>query len=147
MGRILIHLLVGLALPAIASAQGPSDRWQASVKAALARADTLASQRGYTATRIQLTGTLFIEEGESRILSLPGGETYLIVAVCDEDCRALNLVLSNPNGDQIASYREEGNAPFVEAPNARGGEYQLRVIMRNCRRAPCRYGIAVYEKR
>ncbi|HWA16881.1 MAG TPA: hypothetical protein VG817_10635 [Gemmatimonadales bacterium] len=136
---------VGLLLLAGPPLQAQGDRWQRQIDAALVRATTMATGRGYLSTGQRLTGALFLDESEYRTFTLAPGKDYLLVAVCDADCRILNLVLSNPNGDEIAYDRQEGNAPFVQATAARGGEYRLKVIMRGCRRSPCRYGVALYR--
>lgn len=141
--RVLLFglLLVGQPL------QAQGDRWQRQIDSAMVRANAMAASRGYTGTGQRLIGSLFLDESERRAITLaPNGE-YLVVGVCDGDCRILNLVLSNPNGDEIAYDRQDGNAPFVTTSKARGGVYQVKVIMRGCRRAPCRYGVAVYGRK
>lgn len=150
MARSGLVLLAGIALlwPAsTALAQTGGDRWQRDVARSMVRARGLAAERGYQPTGTELIGALFIDESESRTLSLAPGGHYLIIGVCDEDCRTLNLVLSNPNGDEIAVDRGEKNAPMVEAVAARGGIFRAKVIMGGCRVAPCRYGLAVYQRK
>jgi hypothetical protein len=144
--RLLSQSLACLLLAAPLLAQEPADRWQQGVRSAMLKADSLAHRRGYAPTDVRLSGSLFIDEAESRTLPLDRAGSYLVVGVCDEDCSVLNLVLSNPKGDEVSSYREAGNAPFVEATATAAGEYRLRVIMLGCRRAPCRYGVAVFRK-
>lgn len=139
-------VLLGLLLLA-APLEAQSDRWQRQIDSAMMRASAMATSRGYAGASQRLTGSLFIDETELRSISLVPNGDYLIVGVCDGDCRSLNLVLRNPNGDEIAYDRQDGNAPFVTTTKARGGVYQVKVIMRGCRRAPCRYGLAVYQRR
>jgi hypothetical protein len=145
-GRAGLVLLLAAALVAPLRGQRP-DRWNEAVLKALQRADSLAVRRGYQPTPVRLTGSLFIDEAEGRDLPIGQAGNYLIVGTCDEDCRVLNLVLSNPNGDEIAVDRGERNSPLIETASTRSGTYRLKVIMLGCRRAPCRYGVALYRKR
>jgi hypothetical protein len=139
--RTLLAMLV-LAGSVPLAAQG--DPWQRQVDSALGRARVLAADRGFTSGGAQLTGELGADESERRTVALDANADYLILAVCDGDCRTLNLVLSNPNGDDVAVDRQAGNVPLLQWHPARRGEYQVRVIMRGCRVSPCRYGVAVF---
>lgn len=141
--KTVVALLMMLGAVPLA-AQG--DRWQRQIDSALTRAIGLATRRGFVQAGSQLTGALFLEESEHRTIPLAAGGNYLMVAVCDADCRTLNLVLSNPHGDEIAYDRQEGNVPLVETTGARGGDYRLKVIMRECLVSPCRYGVMVFRK-
>ncbi len=143
MKSVLAILFLASGLPL--AAQG--DPWQRQVDASLTRARSLASNRGFSSAEAQLTGVLGADETEQRPLQLDPDADYLILAVCDGDCRTLNLVLSNPSGDEVAVDRQEGNVPLLQLHSRRGGRYQVRVIMRSCRVSPCRYGLAVYRKR
>lgn len=140
MRRLLVGLLLLASQPLAAQ-----DRWERQIDSSLVRADAMARSRGYVPTGQRLTGSLFLDESVLRPLTLVAGGSYLVVGVCDADCGILNLVLRNPNGDEIATYREDGNAPFLQATVTRGGEYRVKVILRGCRRAPCRYGVALYR--
>lgn len=141
---LMVALAIGMATSALAQAR-PTDPWDGQVQASLAKAGELARTRGYVPTGIELVGALFADESEAGSLTLATG-AYLILGVCDEDCRTLNLVLADPKGDELAVDRGEGNAPMVAAPSARGGRYRLRIIMGACRVSPCRYGIVVYRR-
>lgn len=122
------------------------DIWRQQVDSSLRRASTMAATRGYVATGQWVTGELFAEEQVRREVSLTAGGSYMLVGVCDADCRALGLSLATPNGDDLAADPHGGNVPLIEAIATRSGAYQLRVRMGGCRVSPCRYGVAVFRK-
>jgi hypothetical protein len=142
MKTALATLLLASSVPL--AAQG--DPWERQVDTSLAQARILAANRGFATAGAPLTGTLGTDESERRPVWLDANVDYLILAVCDGDCRTLNLVLSTPNGDEIAVDRQEGNVPLLQLRSGGSGNYQVRVIMGGCRVSPCRYGVGVYRK-
>jgi hypothetical protein len=80
-------------------------------------------------------------------VELKGGNTYMIVGVCDEDCDDLDLFLTSANGDLIDSDIEPDDVPMLTATVRRDGTYFLRVKMHSCSIEPCGYGIAVFAQR
>lgn len=88
-----------------------------------------------------------LREGSSETLTveLEGGVDYLILGVCDEDCDDLDLELFQGNtavDDDMAT----DDFPVVTVEPSADRTYRLRVTMAGCDVAPCRYGIAVYER-
>jgi hypothetical protein len=123
------------------------DIWRQQVDSSLSRASAMAAKRGYLATGQWVTGELFADESVRREVSLSAGGSYMLVGVCDTDCRSLGLALATPNGDDLAADSHGGNVPLIEAVATRSGAYLLRVRMGGCRVSPCRYGVAVFRKR
>lgn len=123
------------------------DVWQQQVQTSLSRATAMAEKRGFAPTGQWVTGTLFADETERRTVTLAAGTSYMLVGVCDVDCRLLGLSLATPNGDDLVTDAHGSNAPLIEASAQRGGEYRLKVMMGGCRVSPCRYGVAVFKRR
>lgn len=86
--------------------------------------------------------------GEERLeITLEGGHSYKIAAVCDGDCGDLDLCLFDEAGDQVACDTSEDSVPLlsIEA-NANSGA-TLQVKMAECTVNPCRYGVAIFSSK
>jgi hypothetical protein len=86
--------------------------------------------------------------GEERIsVELKGGNTYMFLGTCDEDCDDLDLFLISASGETIDSDVQTDDVPMVTTTVARDGTYFLRVKMHSCSIEPCAYGIGIFAKR
>lgn len=86
--------------------------------------------------------------GSERLeITLEGGHSYKIAAVCDGDCGDLDLCLFDEAGDQVACDTSEDSVPLlsIEA-NANSGA-TLEVKMYDCKVNPCRYGVAIFSSK
>ena len=137
-------LLMAALAPATVSAQ--TDKWQRQTADALRRAGPLLADQGYAAAVPSRFGMLSTDDSEQLTIPMAAGRSYAIIAVCDEDCGNLDLVLSRSSRQEVASDRDGGNVPIVKVTTTLAGDYGLKVIMTACRLGPCRYGIAVYSR-
>jgi hypothetical protein len=132
-------LLAIAAMPALLLGQ---QRWEQQVQGRLARAiDVLrASSRLPVVKR---SGMLDTDEGASFEAPLVEGQSYVLVAVCDDDCSRLQLTLLSPSGSDIAKERNSESLPTLHFTAETTTVYGIRVVMEGCRWNPCWYAIAV----
>jgi hypothetical protein len=127
---------------------GQGDRWEQQVARALERASESLGGRGYRAVGSPAGGMLFVDESARFEVSVSSAAEYLLVGVCDDDCRGLSLVISNPTGYEVDAARGPGNAPMVRVGSpVLAGTYRVTVTMTGCRVSPCRYGVGTYVRR
>lgn len=80
--------------------------------------------------------------------TLVKGNTYKIVGVCDSECSAIDLGLSDDTGKLIASSTANNENPIVEVTPIRDGAFTLKVSMQKCENSlGCNYGVDVYRAR
>jgi len=150
MRSVAAALLIAVLAPRIVTAQG--NRWERQVRDQLQRtAATLAAgdrSGGKGSKRIELTrvGTLNTEETESVTLALQGGVAYVMIGVCDQDCAALQLVLSTPSNNEITAERRGENFPVLRFTPRETMSYRVKVTMAACQMSPCWYGLGVYRE-
>lgn len=124
---------------------GSNDEWTRQVNSQLTRVDERMQTNGMSRSHNVGNGALAQNASDSYTLQLTAGRRYGIVGVCDNDCRDLDLVLSNSAGQVLKRDVENDDLPviFFEPPSS--GSYSLRVVMANCQRGPCRFGVSVYS--
>ena len=99
---------------------------------------------------LDMTHSIYLSElgnasSETVTVDLEGGVNYLILGVCDEDCSDLDLELfqgTTPISEDLAA----DDYPVVTVEPTTSRTYRLRVTMAACSTAPCRFGVAVYER-
>ncbi len=136
-------LVLGLFAPAAASAQ---DQWVTQVRNMLRQAAQDYEDNGYELTHEIHTGSLGNGGSETITLTLDIGTSYSIIGACDEDCDDLDLVLYDPQGDQVDEDTLVDDFPIVEVTVPRTGQYTIEVIMASCTAEPCRYGLGAFGK-
>lgn len=135
--------LAGAAWSQPASGQ---DQFLQQVRAQLDAVAEALVKKGYTLTTQVYTGEL--NQGRERQVSvqLRGGVAYAIVGVCDQDCKDLDMVLADSFNREVARDTGPDDVPAVEVTPAGDGAYGARVVMVNCGKEPCRYGVGVYAR-
>jgi hypothetical protein len=137
-----IVLVTLVAVPRTASSQGK--RWERQVRAQLDRTVNAlqGTSRGGGQTRLLNVGPLNTDESDSIVVELNPGQAYDIVAVCDEDCTGLHLLLSTAKYD-VAVDRSSENLPVLHYAPTQAASYRIKVTMAACRVNPCWYGVAI----
>lgn len=110
----------------------------------LGKAVEIFKEKGYADTGWQQLGEL--QQGETRqiTLKLTGGNDYLVVGVCDGDCKDMNLQLLDIGGSEVDSDTEDDDVPVVAA--SASGTYSARVTMVACSKSPCAFGLKAFRK-
>lgn len=92
-------------------------------------------------------GSLDAESSEEIRISLPPNTEIAILAVCDNECDNIDLVLFDASGDLIDEDRLSDDVPVVEVTTGASAEdYVLRVGVVTCTIAPCYYSFGVYVR-
>ena len=146
MHRIAVAATVALAVVATSASAQSENRWRTQVEAQLKNAAKTLSDKGYDQTHETQIGSLDDDENDSFTLTLHSGTTYALVGVCDNDCKDLDLVIYDADGDQVDSDIQNDDVPIVQVTPRETQRYRVKVIMANCQTSPCWYGIGVYGK-
>lgn len=104
------------------------------------------TEEGYAEFGLPETGTL--DEGqEIRFsVSLVEGLEFEFVGVCDNDCENLDLVLYDPQGEEVASDLLDDAFPLVAVTPAATGEYRMAARMTICTIEPCAFMVGGFVK-
>jgi len=131
-----LGFLIGLMLCSSAKAQ---------VERLLDSAENRIRSQGYSLIQ-RFGGSLDENRWTGRNLRLQAGHAYLIHAVCDSDCRDLDLRLFSEYGSEVASDLDPDDHPLLIYRPTQTGLYSLRIIMAACAADPCSFGGALYTR-
>lgn len=142
---------IATALLASAIVMTPStalaNRFTNQVRAQLVRAAyALGLGGGYKLTHEPSVSTLRDNGYRYITLRLYRGVSYQIVGVCDEDCRDIDLLLYDGNGNLIDSDTSSGDVPSVSVRPRWTGSFRIRVNMHRCYASSCYYGVGVFGR-
>lgn len=121
-------------LPSRSEAQGVLDELSDSSIVLMAR-------QGMTVKQFR-TGALSADENTTLTLTMPAGKTGSVMAVCDQDCSDIDLVVRS-GGQEIGSDLLADDAPVVMIEN-RSGPMSVEVRMVSCSVAPCAYRVILF---
>ena len=79
-------------------------------------------------------------------IDLQSGVEYMIMGVCDQDCDDLDLVLTDPDGTELASDALDDAYPVLVFTSPARSAYILWVTMYDCSVSPCSFGYKVFRK-
>jgi hypothetical protein len=134
-----VLIVLGLGVTTSLAAQ---QRWQRQVEDRLERA-IVALRTSSRDSGVKRTGMLNIDEAASFQTALVQGTSYVIVAVCDDDCSRLQLTLVTPSGSEIAKDRNSESLPTLHFTPPQTMVYGVRVVMEGCHWNPCWYAVAI----
>ena len=120
------------------TAEAQTNRWERQVQEQLQRVSPNAKT-----TKL---GVLNLEESEWFAVTLTAGVSYTILGVCDNDCSRLQLVLTTPDRNELATDRRGENFPVVRFTPPETRVFRVKVVMDACLISPCWYGVAVVER-
>lgn len=96
-------------------------------------------------SRNYVIGRMSNGSSDSWSFTLPGGNSYKIVGVCDNDCEDLDLRVSI--GDEMVTEDVlDDDVPIVNFSAKNETRYSVKVSMVTCKADPCFWGIAVFYK-
>ena len=135
-----MRMLCAVILLALASrsAGAQTNRWERQVQEQLQRVSPNA--------KTTKMGALNLEETEWFAVTLTAGVSYSILGVCDNDCSRLQLVLTTPDRNELATDRRGENFPVVRFTPPETRVFRVKVVMDACLVSPCWYGVAVVER-
>ncbi|GLK49456.1 hypothetical protein GCM10017620_24290 [Brevundimonas intermedia] len=79
-------------------------------------------------------------------LTLKRGETYRILAACDNECSDLDLELLDSAGKIIERDTLPDSAPVINIRPTADGVFTARVVMKTCTLAPCYAAARLYHQ-
>ena len=127
--------------------EGGIDRQLAAVRQQVIEA---ANQDGRDVTQI-LEHRSMLTTGSEDVIALEDVEIlerYVAVAVCDQDCDALDLQIDitmvSTDPDPIAETTERTDFPMLEFVGRPFSDHSATVSMSECSSEPCFYGLVVY---
>jgi hypothetical protein len=141
----LAILLVGLAGIAAtpAAAQTP---WEQQVQQQLRVISADIAPQGWRYAGSPFTGQLGEGERETLRIALREGTAYALVALCDEDCRDLEVTVLGEDDAVLAKSAGRTDQPLLEVQAPATGKYRIMVTMAHCGSGPCAYGVGVFMK-
>ncbi|PZO06041.1 MAG: hypothetical protein DCF29_06850 [Alphaproteobacteria bacterium] len=77
---------------------------------------------------------------------MTAGKLYLIFAVCDGDCKVVDLTLLDSAGAEIKTDTDSGDFPVLDFTPTTSGSFSVRMTMTECDLAPCYAGARVYQQ-
>ena len=141
-GATLALLALGGLVPAVAA----QTRWERQVSEQLRVISTDLAPQGWRYAGNPFTGQLGPGERETLRIALREGTRYALAALCDEDCRDLELTVLGENDAVLAETGGLGDRPLLELQPATTGKYRIVVTMAHCGSGPCAYGVGVFMK-
>ncbi len=121
---------------------GQTNRYVQAVADALDTARDRYRSNGLRQAGTYQVGT--VASGESQRFSFEAGGPGSVLAVCDQDCGDLDLLLYDAAGDLVDSDQLDDRVPIVEVPGA--GRYTAEVKMYQCSTAVCYYGAGLFRQ-
>lgn len=133
---VLGSFLAGTGAVAVLKAQGQE----------LARITARLGAAGFQSVRTPVHGSL--AEGQSGWFTvyLRSDREYAIQGTCDDDCTDLDLDVTGPNGELVASDHDPDDVPHVRFVPWSSGTYRVTVQMYTCDIEPCAYAVGVYRR-
>ena len=122
------------------------DEFEKQVTEQLDRAGRELVSKGFRMTHQVFTGALNADDTENVVFELDPNSTYVVLGVCDNDCKDLDLRLLNAAGKEIDSDVEPDDAPVVAVAPTRRERFTVKAMMAACGANPCRYGLGVFAK-
>jgi hypothetical protein len=139
---LLLVLLASSASPAAAQIQ-KLDPFMRTVHAELRKYE---KEMGISVlTHDVWSGSLRDDERTTLTVSLDAGVSYVILAVCDEDCSDIDLRLYS-GSTLVSEDVQVDDYPVVTVKPSTSHDYRLEAVMASCSSSPCRYGVAIYSR-
>ncbi len=142
-GAVLALAALPLA-PAPARAQGGGGRWERQIQEYLQRTTAALDQQGLQQTGELQVGVLLVDQSEWFTITMHARASYTLVAVCDNDCTGLDLVLYGTGHNEIEASRATP-VPMIKVTPRATMSYRVKLTLTSCAVSPCWYGIRAYR--
>lgn len=123
------------------------NQYTAQVDGYLARLANNARGQGYN--RIvagPVHGSLRDDETSSHTMEVVGGNAYVLLGACDNDCTDVDLKIFDQSGTMLMQDIAVDDTPVLLFTANGSGRYRVEVIMATCNRSPCYYGIQLMAR-
>src|SRR5207237_9511407 len=126
--------------PAPARAQGGGSRWERQIREYLRRTTAAFSEQGFQPTGEPKVALLLVDQSEWFTIMMHAGTSYTLVALCDNDCSGLDLVLYGTGRNEIEATRATP-VPMIKVTPRATMSYRVKLTLTSCAVSPCWYGI------
>src|SRR5213078_4548483 len=109
------------------------------------RTTAALGQQGLRETGELQVGLLLVDQSEWFTITMQAGASYTVVAVCDNDCTGLDLVLYGTGHNESEASRATP-VPMIKVTPRATMSYRVKLTLTSCMVSPCWYGIGVYRK-
>lgn len=103
------------------------------------------SKESYGARRY-IVSTLNNNRSDTWTMGFTAGYTYQIRGACDQDCRDVDIEVTDLNGKVLFQDLATDDSPKVSFDVTGTGDLKVKVTMRQCSEEPCFWGIGVWSK-
>ncbi len=101
-------------------------------------------QQGLQQTGELQGGLLLVDQSEWFTITMHARAWYTLVAVCDNDCTGLDLVLYGTGHNEIEASRATP-VPMIKVMPRATMSYRVKLTLTSCAVSPCWYGIRAYR--
>ena len=143
---LLSLALVGCGGSRSQASSGTSE-YTRQVQSYLARFAGVLETQGYRKVAAgPVFGSLDDDGKASHDMNVVGGVNYALFGACDNDCRDVDLIIYDSNGNVVKRDIAVDDNPLLLFTAARSAKYRIEVIMAVCNTEPCRYGLQLNSK-
>ncbi len=123
------------------------NRFTVQVDGYLARLADNARAEGYSRVAAgPVHGALRDDETASHTLDVVGGNQYVLMGACDNDCTDVDLRIHDQSGTLLMQDIAVDDTPVLLFTANSSGRYRVQVVMATCNRNPCYYGIQLMAR-
>jgi hypothetical protein len=141
-----IALVVGMTLNSSAIAR-ELDQYEQQVENQLQGAIKTIKGDGYQLSFPRNVGKLTRRSEAFKTLLLYPNREYIFLAVCDQNCNKVNVIVKDMNGKKITSDATDTPISVVNFKPPTEDRYQVAVRMEKCEAQSCNYGMGIFAKR
>lgn len=123
------------------------DQYEQQVENQLQGAIKTAKGDGYQLLFPRNVGKLRRRTEAFKTVLLDPKQEYIFIAVCDQNCNEVNLIVKDMNGNKITFDATDTPIAVVNFKPPKEDRYQLTVRMEKCSALSCNYGMGVFAKR
>jgi hypothetical protein len=141
-----IAYLCGITLNGAAIARQLNE-YEQEVDNQLQQAIQTARGEGYQLSFPRNVGRLARGGEAPKTLLLYAPREYSFVAVCDQNCNDIKVIVKDMNGNKVASNLTNDAVAVVNFKPPSENRYQVSVRMENCSAKSCNFGLGIFSKR
>lgn len=142
----MLVLLFGITLNSSVMAR-QLDQYEQQVENQLQGAIKTIKGDGYQLSFPRNVGKLRRRTEAFKTVLLNPNREYIFVAVCDENCNDLNVIVKDMDGNKIRSDSANSAIAIVNFKPPTEDRYQVTIRMEKCSTQSCNYGMGVFSKR
>lgn len=119
--------------------------YEEKIEQELLTVTNLLAQEGFSPSHDYEIGSLLDGTNDYLTLFLRGNKKYAIIAICDEDCKDIDIKVFDDNNNLVAIDEKKDATPIVTISPRWSGKFTIKVSMYNCIENYCYYGLGIYK--